>query len=526
MIKTDIRVGIGYGADDIKNALCLHLPISKEEIGEIKILKKVLKLDGKAEYALSVGVSFSAEREAGLLKMKKKVFECESYDFEIRKRPFDASPVVVGAGPAGLFAALGLAEAGACPIVLERGESVEQRAKTVSEFFSRGILSEESNIQFGEGGAGAFSDGKLKYGAMDKYKHKVLREFINGGAPEDIIYTVGAHLGTDKLPIIVKSIREKIISLGGSFIFSARVCGIDIKDGKLRAITYEKNNEVHRIETDRAVFATGHSAKDTFELLYSSGALMESRGFGIGMRVEHKREYINKLVYGDEALADTVGTASYHLVTHLPSGRSVYSFCMCPGGEVVAAASGNGGIVTNGMSEYARHGDNSNAAILVSVSRDDFGSDHPLAGIELQRQIEREAFAVAGGDYSAPVIALSDFLSDNSPSALGAVKPSYRVGTSLCRPEKYLPDYITESMKAGFADFDAWMPGFSMPDAVLTGPETRSTSPVRVLRGKDFSAVGIRGLYPVGEGAGYAGGIVSSATDGLRAAEAIVNEKC
>jgi uncharacterized FAD-dependent dehydrogenase len=401
---------------------------------------------------------------------------------------------------------------------------VESRKKSVDIFFSKRSLDEESNIQFGEGGAGAFSDGKLKVGGMDKYKHKVLSEFVEAGAPEDIIYTVGAHLGTDKLPTLVKNIREKIISLGGEFHFSSKLCGIKIRDGAVIGAEYLTPTGKEYIETDRVILAIGHSAKDTFEMLYSIGIPMESKGFGIGVRIEHKREYINKLVLGDASLAEKVGTASYHLVTHLDSGRSVYSFCMCPGGTVVAAASKKGGIVTNGMSEYARDAENSNAAFLVSVERSDFPSDSPLAGMELQRRLESLAFCSGGSDYSAPVCRMDDFIDRAKPTALGDIQPSYPCGHKLSSPDEYLPSFISDSLRLGIMDFDKWMPGFYTPDAILTGAETRSTSPVRILRNKDFNSASVKGLYPIGEGAGYSGGIVSSAVDGVRAAEAMLNE--
>ncbi len=526
MIKTEIRVPLKYDIDMIKDALCAHLPIEKQEIKEIKIFKKTLKIEETISYSLSVGVSFSEDREAGLLKIKKKVSEAPSYDFSVEMRNFSYSPIVVGAGPAGLFAALVLAEGGAYPIILERGDSVDRRAEAVNKFFSEKILDAESNIQFGEGGAGAFSDGKLKVGSMDKYKYKVLSEFVNAGAPEDIIYIVGAHLGTDKLPEYVKNIREKIKSLGGKFLYRSRLSDILIKSGKITGVKYECEGREHTIETDKVILATGHSAKDTFEMLYNHGIPMESRGFGIGMRIEHPREYINSLIYkNDKSIANDAGTASYHLVTHLTSGRSVYSFCMCPGGTVVAAASEEGGIVTNGMSEYLRDADNSNAAHLVSLMPSDFGSDHPLAGIYLQRKIEKAAFLAAGADFTAPSIRMDDFLKGREVSPLSPfvdVKPSYPCGTKSISPNEYLPGFITDSLREGIADFDKWLPGFNYSGALLTGPETRSTSPVKIFRNEDFMSPAVIGLYPIGEGAGYAGGIVSSAVDGVKAAEKII----
>ncbi len=524
MIKTEIRVSADYSVDNIKDALCNYLPIEKHEIREIKILKKTLKIDNTIGYILSVGVSFSAEREAGLLKMKKKVSECPVYDFCIEQSAFTVSPVVVGAGPSGLFAALVLAEAGAEPIIIERGDPVDKRARTVNEFFSKKVLDTESNIQFGEGGAGAFSDGKLKVGGMDKYKYKVLSEFVLAGAPDDILYTVGAHLGTDKLPKLVENIREKIKSLGGKFLYRSRLTSLIIKDGKITGLKYEKEGKEEIISTDRIILAAGHSAKDTFEMLYSLGVPMESRPFGIGVRMEHPREYINELVYGDKKTADTVGTASYHLVTHLPNGRSVYSFCMCPGGTVVAAASEEGGIVTNGMSEYSRNAENSNAAHLVSVGKEDFGTDSPLGGIELQRRIERAAFIAGGESFSAPAIRMDDFLNNRAAKADFEVKPSYPCGVLHASPREYLPLFITDSLKLGILEFDKWMRGFYYPSATLTGAETRSTSPIRIFRNEQYMCPTVFGLYPIGEGAGYAGGIVSSGVDGVRAAESIIRE--
>ncbi|MBE6634655.1 MAG: FAD-binding protein [Ruminococcaceae bacterium] len=526
MIRTEIKLDINYDIDSLKDAIVAHLPVDRSEIKEIRILKKTLCVTDKPSFSLSLGVEFSPEREEGLKKMKKKVSECPDYTMEIPKCDRMVSPVVVGAGPAGLFAALVLAEGGARPIVIERGEEVDKRARTTAEFFSRGVLSGESNIQYGEGGAGAFSDGKLKVGSMDKYKYKVLSEFVGAGAPEDIVYTVGAHLGTDKLPSYVKKIREKIISLGASFIFSARVKDIKVKNGCVCAVVYEKDGRDVTVDTDRVIFAAGHSAKDSFEMLMSLRVPMSSRPFGIGVRIEHRREYINSLVYGDKCkeLEAAAGTASYHLVTHLPNGRSVYSFCMCPGGTVVAAASEEGGVVTNGMSECARMAENSNAAHLVSLTPADFGSEHPLAGIDLQRRIERAAYIAGGGNFRAPAISMESFMKNEAPSLSKSLRASYPCGVTAARAEDYLPDFVTDSLRPGIADFDKWMPGFYHPDALLTGAETRSTSPVRIHRNASFMSDAVKGLYPIGEGAGYAGGIVSSAVDGVRAAESILKE--
>ena len=524
MIKTDIKLPYGYTSDDIYSAISLRIPVSREEIKDLRILKKSLNCSDKSNftYDVTVGISISAEREAGLLKMKKKVSSVDDMSMNIPCAKFTSRPLVVGAGPAGLFAALLLAESGASPILIERGLEVAERTKKVNSFTKFGILDPECNIQFGEGGAGTFSDGKLKVGGMDKYKYKVLSEFVDAGAPEDIIYTVGAHVGTDKLQNIVQKIRQKIISLGGEVMFSTRLISLKTKDGNIVGAMVERDKTSFEIDCSDIILATGHSARDVFEMLRDSGASLVAKGFGIGLRIEHPREYIDDIVYGKQRPSD-VGAASYHLVTHLDNGRSVYSFCMCPGGSVVAAASEPCGIVTNGMSEYARDAANSNAAFLVSVTPDDFASDDPLAGIELQRQIEQRAFALAGSNYLAPTTTMDAFIKGVEPN-INSVKPSYSRGTEIHSAEEYLPGYIINSLHKAIFDFDEWMSGFYYPDAVLTGPETRTTSPVRVMRNDKFVALGIDGLYPAGEGAGYAGGIVSSARDGLMVAEALINK--
>jgi uncharacterized FAD-dependent dehydrogenase len=525
MIKTDITVKVGYTEEDIKDSVIKSLPLSRDELREIRILKRALDLKDKGDihYKMTVALSLSEDREAGLLKMRKKVFSFEEYSFIAPRCAFSTRPAVVGSGPSGLFAALVLAEGGARPVIFERGLPVEERRKRVDAFNTLSILDPECNVQFGEGGAGTYSDGKLKSGAADKYKMKVLSEFVLAGAEEEILYSDTAHLGTDKLSDIIKNLREKIISLGGEFIYSAKVTDIKIRNEKISAVIYEKDGERVEFLTDRVILATGHSARDVFSMLERHGIPMEQKGFGIGMRIEHPREYIDRLVYGDKAPSG-IETASYRLVTHLKNGRSVYSFCMCPGGTVVAAASEMCGTVTNGMSEFSRHGENSNAAFLVSVTPSDFGDGSPLAGLLLQRRIEKRAYSLTDS-YKAPAVTLGDFTSLREPRGFGSVKPSYPIGVENISPEEYLPSFVTDSLRASIADFDAWMDGFYLHDAVMTGPETRTTSPIRILRNGLYESPTVKGLYPSGEGAGYSGGIVSSAIDGIKCAEAMLLNK-
>ena len=366
MIKTSIIAPVKYTNDLLAEIVARELEFPRDEITSVAIRKRTLDLSDKSSpvYKMTVAFAASPEREAGLLKMKKRVSIDPVLTFEIKKRKLDYTPIVVGAGPAGLFAALTLARGGANPIIVERGLPVEERGKKVDFFNRTGILDPECNVQFGEGGAGTYSDGKLKCGSMDKYKLSVLEDFVAAGADEDILYSANAHLGTDKLPEIVKRIRENIISLGGRFMFSTKLTDIKLRDGKIVGAVVECDGRVTELPTRAIIMATGHSAEDGFRILERLGVKMTAKGFGIGVRVEHRREYINELIYGRGYSAE-LPTASYHLVTHLDCGRSVYSFCMCPGGSVVAAASSAGGVVTNGMSEYLRDGENSNSALLV-----------------------------------------------------------------------------------------------------------------------------------------------------------------
>lgn len=434
---------------------------------------------------------------------------------KVPKVSFKTRPVIAGAGPCGLMCAYILSKAGARPIVLERGKSVEERTRDVRRFFESGILDESSNVQFGEGGAGTFSDGKLTTRINDPLCREVLEIFCECGAPEEILYLAKPHLGTDRLTGIVSRLREKITELGGEIHFNSQLKEIDIKNGRVCAAVSDES-----YVTDTVILAVGHSARDTFEMLMRREIDMQPKAFSVGVRIEHKKELIDLAQYGK--YAKLLPAADYNLSYHTKDGRGVYTFCMCPGGQVVAAASEKGGVVTNGMSLYARDGENSNSALLVGVTPKDFGNA-VADGIKFQRHIEQKAFELGGGNYRAPAQRLCDFMNNKASRETGNIKPTYKPGVTPCNLEDLFPDFITSAMREAIPVFGRRLCGFDT-EALLTGPETRSSSPVRINRDSSLQTA-VRGLYPAGEGAGYAGGIMSAAADGIRCALAVIENE-
>ncbi len=428
-------------------------------------------------------------------------------------------PVVIGTGPCGLFAGLLLAQMGFRPILLERGKAVRERTKDTFALWRGGKLDPESNVQFGEGGAGTFSDGKLHSQIKDPLLRgrKVLTEFVAAGAPAEILYVSKPHIGTFRLVTVVENMRAAIQSLGGEIRFQSRVEDLDINDGRISGVVLASGE---RIAADHVVLAVGHSARDTFKMLFERGVAIEAKAFSIGVRIEHPQSLIDRARFGKHAGHQHLGAADYKLVHHADNGRSAYTFCMCPGGTVVAAASEPGRVVTNGMSQYSRNERNANSAIVVGVTPLDYPG-HPLAGIAYQRHWEELAFAAGGGNYAAPAQRVGDFLRGRPSAALGTVHPSYTPGVRMCDLASCLPDFVVLALRQALPAFDRQIKGFAMNDALLTGVETRTSSPLRIRRGEDAQSVNIRGLYPAGEGAGYAGGILSAAVDGIKAAEAV-----
>ena len=512
----------GFPAQLEKRAAKL-LGIRPEQLQSLELVRLSIDARKKSDVHYVCTVRAVVEGEEKLLARcrDRRVSPCLSprpYVFPAVGRRSTLPPVVAGMGPAGLFAALFLARNGLPPIVLERGRPVEERTKDVEQFWATGVLDPSSNVQFGEGGAGTFSDGKLTTGTHDPRISTVFRTLVEAGAPADILYQHKPHIGTDVLRDVVKTIRQELIRLGCDVRFGHQLTGLTLREGAVAGLTVEGPQGTYDLPCDALILSPGHSARDTFQMLLEAGVPMEQKPFAIGVRIEHPQSAISLAQFGPAW--ERLPAADYKLACHLPNGRSAFTFCVCPGGQVVAAASEEGRLVTNGMSHRARDGKNINGGFLVGVNPADFGSDHPLAGVAFQRHWEEAAFRLGGGSYHAPAQTVKDFLARQASKALGSVEPTYRPGVTPTDLDRCLPDYVTDTLRGALPVFDRKLHGFAAPDSLLTGVETRSSSPVRILRGEDYQSA-VRGLYPCGEGAGYAGGITSAAVDGIRVAEAV-----
>lgn len=505
------------------------LKINKKYIKSYTIYKKSVdarkKDDVHFTYSLDVIITLDEEQITRKCKSNKvSIVKPYVYTLPENKRVSSFRPVVVGFGPAGMFAGLILALSGLKPIILERGKAVEERTKDVDLFWQTGKLNEESNVQFGEGGAGTFSDGKLTTGIKSPFIRKILEELYEAGAPEEILYSSKPHIGTDRLVEVVKNIRKKIEKLGGEVRLECRLEKLIVANGFVHGVTYTHKGEKIDLETDSVIMAIGHSARDTVEMLYNMGVEIMQKPFSVGARIEHPQSLINKAQYGKFAGHKKLGAADYKLACHGLHERGAYTFCMCPGGTVVNAASEKEGVIVNGMSSLARDGENANSALLVGVEPKDFPSDHPLAGIYYQREIENTAFKLAGSNYKAPAQLVGDFLKGIESKELGNVQPTCPTGVTMTNLDLCLPEKVSATMKSAIVEMDKKLNGFNLYDAVLTAPETRSSSSVRILR-DDLLQCNIRGVYPCGEGAGYAGGIISAAVDGVKCAHAVLDDE-
>ncbi len=513
MIKiTNIKIKEDISNEQLFEKIYKKYKININDVIEKRIIKKSIDARNKADIFYNYSVELKCTNE-NKIKNVQKVKEEDPININVTRKS-KQRPVIIGAGPAGLFAALTFVQNGIKPILIEQGKTVEERKKDVEEFQKTGRLNALSNVQFGEGGAGTFSDGKLTSGIHNPLCKKVLQEFYNFGAPEQILYINKPHIGTDNLINIIKNMRNKIIELGGEFLFNEKVVDFEIKNSKITAVICSK-----KIETDTVILAIGHSARDTFQKLYEKGIKMEKKNFSVGVRIEHKQDMINKSQYG-ELTKLKLPPAEYKMAYH-GEERSCYTFCMCPGGTVMASSSEPGTIVTNGMSKFARDGENANSAVLVNVTPNDFKGESPLEGMYFQRDLEEKAFKLGGSNYYAPIQRFEDFEKNQKSTFVGEIKPTYKPGATLSNLNEILPDFVSKTLVEGIKYFDKSIKGFANPDAILTGVETRSSSPVQITRGENKQS-NIQGLYPCGEGAGYAGGIMSAAVDGIKCAMAVL----
>lgn len=514
----EIKIRENLSNEEIFEKALAKNKLSKNDVSEWRIYKRSVdarkKDDVHYNYIFDVKLK-NSKKEAKFQKVEEYVFPKINI-----KRKSEIQPVIVGAGPAGLFAGIILIENGVKPIILERGKSVDERVKDIQEFITNRKFDVVSNIQFGEGGAGTFSDGKLNTGNTNIYSRKVLEEFVRFGAPEEILYTAKPHIGTDNLVKIIKNIREYIIANGGQVIFQEQVKDFEITNGKITGVYCSK-----KIETDAVILAIGHSARDTFKKIYEKQIAMQPKNFAVGVRIEHLQKDINIAQYGEKTKLK-LPVADYKLVYHASNGRICYTFCMCPGGTVMASNSEENSIVTNGMSNFARDGENANSAVLVNVNIDDYYKNTPLDGMYFQEQLEKNAYKLGGENYNAPVQRLEDFIKNQKSEKIGKVKPTYKPGYTLSNLNEILPDFVSETLKEGIQELDKKMHGFGDGDSILTGVETRSSSPVQIIRDKEtLNSINVEGLYPCGEGAGYAGGIMTAAIDGIRCAIKILEKE-
>ncbi len=518
----NIKLPLDAEVDEIKSAALKEANAKEKDCVAFKIVKQSIDARKKqVSFVYSIDLELTKKVKVNGKNIIELINE-EEKEITSGNKKLLHRPIVVGSGPCGLFCALTLAKSGYMPLLLERGADVDTRTKAVESFWKNREFSSDTNVQFGEGGAGTFSDGKLTTRISDPKIMKILRDFVKFGAPEEILYKAKPHIGTDILKNVVKAIRNEIINLGGEVRFNSKVSDIDIKGEKIRSVKLSSGEE---IPCDVLVLALGHSARDTYKMLFDKGILMQAKAFSVGARVEHKQQLINEAMYGDFAGHKLLGAADYQL-SYRNGDDACYSFCMCPGGVVVAAASEENTVVTNGMSYFARDEENSNAAICVNVTTKDFESEHPLSGVKYQQELEKRAFYLGYKNYNAPAQLVSDFLNGKITNKFSSVKPSYAPDITPTDLNNLFSKRVSKVLGDGLRQFERKINGFTKNGAVLTGPETRTSAPVRILRNDELESCSVKGIYPAGEGAGYAGGIMSAAADGIKVAEKIISIYC